>query len=70
MKKYKVIFYGYFDGDDHEYYVLHKAYVNKPTQKTLDRLMEGYSDNYKGYDGYILKITSMNELTVYNAYSF
>lgn len=68
--KYKVILYGYYDGDDREYYVLHKVYVNKPTQKTLDRLMKGYSDNYRGYDGYILKTTSINELTVYDAYSF
>lgn len=69
--KYKVILYGYFDGDDHEYYIKCTLRTKRPRgEADIEKLLDRYRQNYRGYDGLILKITDMSELTVYDAYTF
>lgn len=68
--KYKAVLYGVFDGDEHEYYIRCTLRTKRPRETDIEKLLNRYRDNYRGFDGLILKITDMAELTVFDAYSF
>ena len=71
MWKYKIMLYGTFDGDDHEYYIKSTLRQTRPSERDIERYIDRYRKNFgKGFDGLLLKITDMPELTVYDAYSF